>query len=786
LLAQPGNRKCEEPYSCASSGYQRGAFIGGTWYVRADASPSGSGTLQAPYQTISEALAATAQEVEPNILVGDGEYHENLVITHKVLLAGDCPLDRGTRIIATPPDEPAVTFTVDASGAQFDYFKIHGGSMGILIDGAAGVAIDNEVIDTPDGPGITLDDRKNRAASARIGACVVDGALGGGVVAYGGARLEISGGTIRGSRDPGPGKDACGVCLRASSIVTTTPPDDTGATYWDPRQSTQPSLAITGALIEDNAGTGVSVIGGSATITQSVIRSTGGAGAAEQRIGIDVSERSFGGVPASLVLTQSVVDGMAAIGVRGHDAAITVDRSVIRNIGGAVDTGTRRCLGNGIRARWDHDADPGIEPPTLKVESSVIEDTRESGIFIEGGSASVKKSIVRDTAADPCAHDLGDGIAVYALPGIGDLAPASVVVDQTRIDGSARAPIAAFGGASVEVKDSALLGVRGPYVDSDSGKPELHDTYCGAARAGTWTLCETTAGHLESALLGGAGCDPSDETFCLANCGVDAGISNQPIGIPGIRWWTPDHDEIAPVVTDAQGCYSLEGLPRNGEVLVAAAMPLPPAAVPFDSNSWGLAYTGGQALNTIMDGDEGRRAVVPLYELYATFPFFVGMLHGTIGSPGPFPEFDFDLRNTPNLGVWVCGAHPELAPEGTDVCRDPGRVVTGVEVALEPSLEKMAGPYYADGAVPVLSATYTRASALGALAVFLNVPPGERRVVLKPADIPENAGKKLDCTIDNGRGFASGAWPVERTPNGFRVVLVPAVTSGLWVYCSLE
>jgi hypothetical protein len=214
---------------------------------------------------------------------------------------------------------------------------------------------------------------------------------------------------------------------------------------------------------------------------------------------------------------------------------------------------------------------------------------------------------------------------------------------------------------------------------------------------------------------------------------------------------------------------------------------LPPAAVPFNNDSYSLAYAAGQSPNTILGNEDVRTPFpVPLDEPYSTFAFFVSLLHGPSGSDGLSPEFDFDLRSAPNLGVFVCGAHPELAPEGTDVCRDPGRVVTGVEVSLDPPLDKSVGPYYADGAVPVTMDTYTHVSPLGALAVFLNVPPGERKVVLRAADIPENAGKKLDCTIDNGKGFASGAFATDGASNTFRTVPVPAFASGLWVYCSLE
>jgi len=784
-LAQPGNGKCVEPYSCTSSGYQRPFLSGGNWYVRADAALGGNGTVDAPFQKISDALEATESEVDPNILVASGEYHENLIITHKLSIQGNCPLDAGTRLSPSSPAEPAVTFTVDAGGAELDFVKIVDGTTGIFVDGAATVFLNNDVITFPNGPGIRLDDRKSDAASVTIGGTVIEGALGAGVIAHGG-RIEINGGTIRDTRDPGPGKDACGVCIRSSGVVPLLPPDTGGAVFWDPRQSAQPSLIISGTLIENNAGAGVSVIGASATISQSVVRSTGSATAAG-RVGIDVSERSFGQVPASLELVQSLVEGVTATGVRGHDATITIDRSVIRDVGGASDGGNKRCLGNGVRARWDHDPDPALfGSPTLVVESSLVERTHEAGIFVEGGSASIKRTVVRDTAADPCAGGLGDGIVVHALPNITDLARSSLTVEESRIDGSARSAVAAFQGASVDLKASALLGGSALHALPDSSLT-LAEAFCGESGAVTWQACAPTHAALEPALLGGAGCVADDDTFCAAYCGVNSAIATTPVGVPGLRWWSLDHDEVAPMVTDEHGCLYLEGLPRNREVLLGTASRVPPANVAFTNESYSFAYVAGQALNTIFGNEDVREPpTLPLYEGYATLGFFIGLLHGTATNIGPVPDFDVDMTTSPNLGVWICGAHPEQAPEGTDVCRDPGRAVTDVVVSLDPPIDPTLGPYYADGTVPVVGDAYTHESSLGALAVFLNVPPGERRVVLKAADIPENSGKTLDCTIDAGKGLGSGAWTEERTPNVFRQVLVPGFATGFWAYCSLD
>src|SRR5262249_37647545 len=144
-------------------------------------------------------------------------------------------------------------------------------------------------------------------------------------------------------------------------------------------------------------------------------------------------------------------------------------------------SGNERCLGNGVRMIWDR-SPQGDEPATsLSLGTSLVEHTRETGILVEGAGASIETSIVRDAAEDSCAGDFGDGIAAYsdAAP---ELPKSALSVRATRIEKTARAGIASFGGAGLTLRSSALVGTRGVAASGAT----LSETLCADIGDAAW------------------------------------------------------------------------------------------------------------------------------------------------------------------------------------------------------------------------------------------------------------------------------------------------------------
>jgi hypothetical protein len=786
---------------------------------------NGKGTKDQPFGTIEEALRALQALQDgkpvpavlkegpdgtvPEILIGssDTPYQVNLDVTFPVRLQGSCA--ELTHLVARDPNKPVVTFSSGATMSAPCVFgracriltglQIEGGSAGVLVDGVDAVGIYAVRITKTDGPGVLANDAKPASpegaspktkvylgSSDAESSLLIEGALGAGVLSYG-ADLVVASAMIRRTRAPDRGKDSGGICIRPSPWVPTLAEGDVPAGAWDPRAVVRPSLTMTRTVLEDNAGAGLFVVGADATVTETLIRATGTPDVPEQRVGVDVSEHSFGDVPATLTIKQSVVDGVSVEGIRSHNAAVSVENTVVRNIGGPTSPspGAMRCLGSGIRARWDRPSDVTQSPPLI-VKTSTVEHTHDTGILVEGAAALIEGSLVRDTAKDPCADGspprgsnespgLGDGIGVYGHTSSGEIfAPASLDLSASRVEGSARAAVAVFGGpavSSVAVASSVLAGSRGVVQGPKSPDAKLGHALCGATGSAS---CAVERAPLEPSLLGGGGCVPTDHTVCEAGCLLDSS-NPSPTPLPGFRSWVLDHDEIAPAITNSDGCFQLEGLPQNAEVLVAVAKPVPLSAVPFDTTSWAKAYAPGVGLWTtgVVDGDPGRPLTIP-----GSAPLNVDPVYVTSArTEANVSTFDADFRTALPVAVFVCAAHPEALARGTDACR-AGLAVDGVQVALEPG--SGVGPLYLAG--PPRKVPATTADVLGAIGLFFNVSPGQYQVHLSAQD----PSKTLSCTFDTSHGPITGGKKAGDDPNTFQVVATAGQAMGLWAFCSLN
>jgi hypothetical protein len=248
-----------------------------------------------------------------------------------------------------------------------------------------------------------------------------------------------------------------------------------------------------------------------------------------------------------------------------------------------------------------------------------------------------------------------------------------------------------------------------------------------------------------------------------------------------VRSWVLGHDEIAPAITDVNGCYELEGMPPNADQVEMNSRPVAPASEPFDTVS--PPYAPGSVSVTNGSDDQSPAPLIPANVTYAVIDYFAGLVRGgcagscLTGSQPPRPDFQFDLGVGMSVGVFVCGAHPELQPPGTDVCRAPDRRVAGVRVALDQGI----GPYYTSANTLAVNQSATTDSDAGSVAVFMNVPPGDRQVTLTS----EDPSKTLTCTTDIGAGWHT-AWAVSGAQNQFHAAVLPGRTNGVFVFCSLE
>ncbi|WP_437753959.1 hypothetical protein [Sorangium sp. So ce1389] len=186
-------------------------------------------------------------------------------------------------------------------------------------------------------------------------------------------------------------------------------------------------LTVRGSLIEGARSVGVHSAGAELVVESSVVRGTsasGGPGAG--------ANRGAGGAPASLTLRASVVEQSRGAGVHVIAAEAIIEESVIRD-SVAVDADA---AGMGVFAMPNTQGQPGH----VTLRRSVVERNQEAGIWVQGSSAAVEETVVRDTRPYP--DDLATGWGVYIAADLanGRRSEATlkrVVVEQSRYVGVA-------------------------------------------------------------------------------------------------------------------------------------------------------------------------------------------------------------------------------------------------------------------------------------------------------------------------------------------------------------
>jgi hypothetical protein len=688
--ARPGLTVCSNlDLGCSSAQGQFGLItdpVGPIVYV--GGTPA-SGTR---FDTIAEALGGTTGDV--TIALAEGSHTANVEITgRRVQIVGICP--EITSIVAGD-SKPVIKVGPGGDGSRFERFAITGKGPGLVVSSASDVKVLGLWLHDLGGAGVmfddvagwAVDDAQYRKTSGSIERSLVEGATDVGVAIYG-AEVRLSELQIANTRPVREGHRALGLSARASPYFTL----PNGLPL---EQARRPStISANRVLIEGGRGAGVLLEGARATLESVIVRRVESDLARHGR-GIDVRAHVPGRVPTTLVMRHSLIENVFDVGLRSWNAdSVVVEDSVIRDVGEAM---TGRCLGNGVRARYDLLRDTGLEN-RLVLRHSLIERTRQAGVLVEGGNATIEGSLVRDTRSEPCRNDYGDGVAVHASA----TGPSSTVLRRTRIERAARAGVSSFrSNTSLESVMVACgefgLAATGPAMAIDGA-------VCGCKNELSTCPMDDSLGP---SLIGGAECDAGDATACYRGCSgtllQDGSVLEEATA------WVYDHDEIVSVLSNDKGCYDVEGLPPNEPALIAIA---------HDKHVSGLGM------------------MAPL-ESDSPAAYSVNLVQPTLLSAGAVIFGSTDLRATYLMQMRVCSDPKEPRVPGAAICKG----LPGLTASIEPG---PAGPpiYFSTVAFPDATLKET----LGADLAFHGVVPGEHAVTLHAP-----SGSSVDCRPDTG-GF---------------------------------
>jgi hypothetical protein len=226
--------------------------------------------------------------------------------------------------------------------------------------------------------------------------------------------LRLQGSVVEQNHDMGVFVEGSSATVEAS-VVRTTQPDAQGLfgrgvnVQADPTTGAPSTLSLQRSVVEQNHEHGVFVAGSEATVEASVVRAT--ALDAEELVGRGVNVRAdpTTGAPSTLHLQRSLVEENHQLGVFVEGSSATVDASVVRR------TLPAHGFGRGVNVQ----ADPTTgSPSTFDLQHSLVEQNHQVGVVVAGGEATIEASVVRETQPNVLGYH-GRGVQVQMHPTTG-------------------------------------------------------------------------------------------------------------------------------------------------------------------------------------------------------------------------------------------------------------------------------------------------------------------------------------------------------------------------------
>ena len=202
-----------------------------------------------------------------------------------------------------------------------------------------------------------------------------------------------------------------------------------------PLNGARSSATLRASLVERNYGGGVSISGSDVSVEAAVVRDT-------FSVASDGTEgRGIGVQRNAITLAPAVAHIRASVVERSRDCGLFVMASEVTVEATVVrDTQPRETdglAGSGIAIEQEL---VSSAPSIGNVFASVIERSRDFGVLVAASPVTIATTGVRDTTSTESDLPFGDGVAVFGVP-----ATERISVSSSRIERSARAGLSNFG-----------------------------------------------------------------------------------------------------------------------------------------------------------------------------------------------------------------------------------------------------------------------------------------------------------------------------------------------------
>jgi len=184
------------------------------------------------------------------------------------------------------------------------------------------------------------------------------------------------------------------------------------------------SVVVTASLVEKNHGTGVFVGSSELALEDSVVRTTLRDAQAFLGRGLNARAHPRTGVRSTVSVVRSLIEQNFDLGMLVEASDLTMESSVVRH--NQPDPQNEAGVGVSI------ESDPATTAPaTAVLRTSLVEENRGFGVFVQGSDATLEAIVVRGTVPDAKGL-VGRGVAAQSDPLSG--APSNLVVRSSLVD----------------------------------------------------------------------------------------------------------------------------------------------------------------------------------------------------------------------------------------------------------------------------------------------------------------------------------------------------------------
>jgi len=461
MLAIPGDTACRELAPCGAAPWGEIPIETNTQFVNIDYTGGDStGASAKPWTSIQAAIDAAAPGAI--VAVAAGRYQEDIVIDKPVRLWGRCP--SLVEVAGTGAELAALFLVGGAQQSEVRAIAVSGAGAGLVLSGAVDVLFDSLWIHDSANRGLNIEGtlgpttarlqhsllERNRVNNVFVGAAMLDvegvairdAPMGRGIDVESAssipdpAKLDLRHSLIDGVGDTGIFVGAAEALIEGTVVRNLTATDTRGINIEShPTSGARSTTTVRGILVERAHGLGVYIRASDVSMEGVVVREIEPRSDGSGGRGIGIESGRVGVAEAAVNVQRSLIERAHEVGVYSGGSRVQLEGVAVR----AIEADSVSGDGYGLAVQADPDTHVASK---FVMRGSLVEQTREFAVFIEGSEATLESVAVRGTTGDSNG-EFGRGLQIQLNPQT--LEPARVSVWASVVESNHSAGVIAAG-----------------------------------------------------------------------------------------------------------------------------------------------------------------------------------------------------------------------------------------------------------------------------------------------------------------------------------------------------